>query len=305
MSNSINNNDISSQDEKFESLGAYITCPGTKLCDGKYLTELGSITVLLTPQSSLVTATSHDFSPTPSICACECYVMSFADIKKKKWKRVLVAQSCQTLCDPMDCSPPSSSVHGIFPGKDTGVVCHFLLLGIFLTQGSNLCLPHCRQIIYSLSQHGRPFAGIVSPQMEFSEASWRRRHSPGTSPAMAMPAEPVNLISRFWGPLTSCPATFLTPHSSYSALIDLLMVPQSTLRIPLFQGLCTSSSLVLECSSPWWLLGSHPCFTQVCSSITLAKRLSLLRIKKHPLLPLPCWVSIPFHCFIFQLHFIT
>ena len=84
MSNSINNNDISSQDEKFESLGAYITCPGTKLCDGKYLTELGSITVLLTPQSSLVTATSHDFSPTPSICACECYVMSFADIKKKK-----------------------------------------------------------------------------------------------------------------------------------------------------------------------------------------------------------------------------
>ena len=27
---------------------------------------------------------------------------------------VLVAQSCLTLCDPMDCSPPGSSVHGIF-----------------------------------------------------------------------------------------------------------------------------------------------------------------------------------------------
>ena len=25
-----------------------------------------------------------------------------------------VAQSCSTLCDPMDCSPPGSSVHGIF-----------------------------------------------------------------------------------------------------------------------------------------------------------------------------------------------
>ena len=25
-----------------------------------------------------------------------------------------VAQSCPTLCDPMDCSPPGSSVHGIF-----------------------------------------------------------------------------------------------------------------------------------------------------------------------------------------------
>ena len=33
----------------------------------------------------------------------------------------LVAQSCATLCDPMDCSPPSSSVHGDSPGKNTGV----------------------------------------------------------------------------------------------------------------------------------------------------------------------------------------
>ena len=31
------------------------------------------------------------------------------------------AQSCPTLCGPMDCSPPSSSVHGIFPGKNTRV----------------------------------------------------------------------------------------------------------------------------------------------------------------------------------------
>ena len=30
---------------------------------------------------------------------------------------VLVAQSCLTLCDPMDCSPPGSSVHGIFQAK--------------------------------------------------------------------------------------------------------------------------------------------------------------------------------------------
>ena len=30
-----------------------------------------------------------------------------------------VAQSCPTLCDPMDCSPPSSSVHGDPPGRDT------------------------------------------------------------------------------------------------------------------------------------------------------------------------------------------
>ena len=28
-------------------------------------------------------------------------------------------QSCLTLCDPMDCSPPDSSVHGDSPGKNT------------------------------------------------------------------------------------------------------------------------------------------------------------------------------------------
>ena len=38
-----------------------------------------------------------------------------------------------------------------FPGKDTGVGCHFLLQGIFPTQGSNPGLLHCRQILYRLS----------------------------------------------------------------------------------------------------------------------------------------------------------
>ena len=36
----------------------------------------------------------------------------------------LVTQSCLTLCDPMDCSPPGSSVHGDSPGKNIGVSCH-------------------------------------------------------------------------------------------------------------------------------------------------------------------------------------
>ena len=41
----------------------------------------------------------------------------------------LVAQSWPTLCDPMDCSPQGSSVHGDSPGKNTGVGCHALLQG--------------------------------------------------------------------------------------------------------------------------------------------------------------------------------
>ena len=121
--------------------------------------------------------------------------------KRNRCKRLVkwseVAQSCPTLCDPMDCSLPGSSTHGIFqarvlewgaiafsavkwsevkwnrsvvsdslwshrlqparlfcpwdfPGSSTGVDCHFLLQGIFPTQGSNPGLPHCRQRLYRL-----------------------------------------------------------------------------------------------------------------------------------------------------------
>ena len=43
-----------------------------------------------------------------------------------------------------------------FPGKNTGVGCHFLLQGIFPTQGSNSGLLHCRQILYHLRHQGSP-----------------------------------------------------------------------------------------------------------------------------------------------------
>ena len=52
------------------------------------------------------------------ICAC-------VHAKSLQW--------CLTLGDPMDCSPPYSSVNGDSPGKNTGVGCHALLQGIFLT----------------------------------------------------------------------------------------------------------------------------------------------------------------------------
>ena len=63
----------------------------------------------------------------------------------------LVAQACPTLCGPMDCSPPGSSVHGHSPGKNIGVGCYALLQGIFPTQGLNPGLLHGRKILYHLS----------------------------------------------------------------------------------------------------------------------------------------------------------
>ena len=68
----------------------------------------------------------------------------------------LVTQSCPTLCDLMDCSPPGSSVYGDSAGKNTGVGCHALLQEISPTQGLNPGLPHCRLILCHLNHQGTP-----------------------------------------------------------------------------------------------------------------------------------------------------
>ena len=46
-------------------------------------------------------------------------------------------QSCRTLCDPLDCSPPGSSVHGILQARTLEWVAISFSRGIFLTQGLN------------------------------------------------------------------------------------------------------------------------------------------------------------------------
>ena len=97
----------------------------------------------------------------------------------------LVTQPCPTLCNPVDCSPPGSSVHGDSPGKNmecvampssrgssqprdrTQVSCIAgdslpseppgklsLLPGIFLTQELNRGLLHGRQILHQLNHQG-------------------------------------------------------------------------------------------------------------------------------------------------------
>ena len=56
-------------------------------------------------------------------------------------------QSCPTLCDPIDSSPPGSSVHGILQARVLEWGATAFSRGILLTQGSNPGLPHCRQTL--------------------------------------------------------------------------------------------------------------------------------------------------------------
>ena len=81
--------------------------------------------------------------------------------------KVLVPQSCPTLCNPMDC--PWN-----FPGKNNGVGCHSLLQGIFPTQGSNPGLLHCRQILYHLSYQGNTMSCEVLVNSGQGKASFKK-----------------------------------------------------------------------------------------------------------------------------------
>ena len=74
----------------------------------------------------------------------------------------LVAKSCLTLCDPMDCSLPSSSVHGILQARILEwVAISFSREGIFLTQGSNMCLLHWQVDSLPLNHLESPQISVV------------------------------------------------------------------------------------------------------------------------------------------------
>ena len=131
-------------------------------------------------------------------------------------------------CNPMNCSLPGSSFHGILqarilgwvavffskscsvvsyslqphglyspwnsPGQNTGVRRLSLLQKIFPTQGSKPGLPHCRWILYQLSHQGSP--GILEwVAYLFSSRSSRPRNRTG-SPTLQADSLPTELIGK-------------------------------------------------------------------------------------------------------------
>ena len=105
--------------------------------------------------SSLVEWTSIFLFPIRFLLRSDCILTLSIHGKmgSECWKNIregvnlLVGNECVcaqllTLCKPMACSLLVSFVYAIFPGKNIRVSCHFLLQGIFPTQGLNLCLLH-------------------------------------------------------------------------------------------------------------------------------------------------------------------
>ena len=84
----------------------------------------------------------------PSVPGAELYnLLAYISGKYTKSK---IAQSCTTLCVPIDCSLSGSSLHGIFQARVLEWV------AISFSRGSNPGLLHCRQTPYPLSHQGSP-----------------------------------------------------------------------------------------------------------------------------------------------------
>ena len=100
------------------------------------------------PVSLTSPALASRFFTTSAIWEAQVYIASISVC----WSQSL--SHVRLFGTPWKSSLSGSFIHGNSPGKNTGVGCHALLQGIFLTQGSNPGLPHCRQILYCLSLIG-------------------------------------------------------------------------------------------------------------------------------------------------------
>ena len=86
---------------------------------------------------------------------CESYKMMMKEIEAPtKWRNIMCSwiERLNKIIT-VACQAPLSME---FSNKNSGVGGHSLLKGIFPTQGSNLSLLHCRQILYHLSHQGSP-----------------------------------------------------------------------------------------------------------------------------------------------------
>ena len=88
----------------------------------------------------------------------------------------LVAKSCPTLLQPawtaqLFCNPHGLSTRLLcpwdFPGKNTGVGCHFLLQRIFWPRNQTCCFLHCRWILY---HRGKPI--YINTYLNYSLLVW-------------------------------------------------------------------------------------------------------------------------------------
>ena len=117
-----------------------------------------------------------------------------------------VVQLCPPLCDPMDCSPPGSSVHVVLQARILEWVAIPFSRGVFLTQGLNPRLLHWQADFFTIELPGEP-PNHFEPRFLACclYIQWKLRWKP-------QPAPCPSSVRRPSGQLTPPPPSCLTKH---------------------------------------------------------------------------------------------
>ena len=107
--------------------------------------------------------------------------------------KVLVAQSRPALLQTHGLWPTRLLYPWDSPDKNTGVGCHFLLQGIFPTQGWNPGLLHCRQSLLSEPPRGAQESTLQKTEFQISEFKQLTHFSPIWWPRCVLEMWPVEL----------------------------------------------------------------------------------------------------------------
>ena len=122
--------------------------------------------------ASQVAASGSTHPSSPPWSRSSCSVCVFLSLFLLMWEvKMLVTWSSRTLCDPMDCSPPAP-LSMEFSRQEYWS--HALLQGIFQTQGLNLGLLHCRQILDRLSHRESTLTYCLSAGVSVPRGQWSR-----------------------------------------------------------------------------------------------------------------------------------
>ena len=188
-------------------------------------------------------------------------------------------QSCLSLCDPVNCSQPDSSVHEILPGKNTGGGGQFLSQRTCPSQGLNprlLHLLHRSWTLSPLSHQGRPPPHLHDPcaRSMASEPFWKTITFPlFYNVTLSQSSFRICFVIRehFWNFLIK-----LITHHCFAFNRCKRKQKQNSLNIPETFILSTSDSLTFQLSH-WWLF-----FHKMGSSVP--PRMLAMQQKNAPLL---------------------
>ena len=134
------------------------------------------------------------------MCACVCVCVC------ARARACACTQSCPTLCDPIDCSPPGSSVYGILQARTLDWVAISSLQGICPTQGLNPCLlrlPALAGEFFTTSNTWDAWPGSDSEGRQREDEDFSQQTADLVDEAALAP--PPSALVAVWNPLAMSP----------------------------------------------------------------------------------------------------